>query len=268
MSASVSRSPRRNRFWPYDLSLPAEAPSPLTHLDWQQHARLAAFARSAARAAVRPAHPHDEGAPDMQVSLTAGLDAEQLDSLMLVLDDAELVLGAFTEEELALLEPPDDDALVPLPLVDAVPEGEARDQVLAGAFRSLLARGLVELGQEPGELFATGSLSTLLSVRSAPNSLLIVEHVEEEDPSRVIVYGLPVQTDRGIETLLMEESVAVLGHHEFVLRSVEAQATALTEWLCAALPQGRPATATRSPSPGNGWTPPSTTCARSPGCTL
>jgi hypothetical protein len=46
---------------------------------------------------------------------------------------------------------------------------EARDQVLAGAFRSLLARGLVELGPEPGELYATGALSTLLNVRTAPN---------------------------------------------------------------------------------------------------
>jgi len=186
----------------------------------------------------------------MQVSLTAALDTEQLDSLMTVLDDAEMVLGAFTEEELALLEPPQDERLVPLPLVDAVPDGEARDQVLAGAFRSLVARGLVELGVEPGELYATGSLSTLLSVRSAPNSLLIVEHVEEEDPSRVVVYGLPVETDRGVETLLMEESVAVLGHHEFVLRSVESQAAALTEWLGVVPPEapagnGHPHSVTR-----------------------
>ena len=222
-----------NPFWPYDLSRPFDERSTLTTLAWDQHARMAEFARAAARAAVERPPPDDEGDSAMEATVLAAIDADQLQSLMSLLDDAEVVLGAFTEEELAVVDPPGESPLVPLPLLDLLPEGDARDQLLASALRSLLARGLVAVGEEPGQLFATGALSTVLAVRGGPNSVLIVEHVEEDDPTRVVVYGFPVATERGVEVLLMEESVAPLGHHEFVLRSVEGQGAALAEWLGA-----------------------------------
>lgn len=167
----------------------------------------------------------------MQATVFAALAVDELQSLMTLLDDSEVVLGAFTDEELATVDPPGDEPLVPLPLIELVPEGEARDHLLAAALRSLLARELLVMGAQPGDLVATGALGTVLAIRGRPNFVLIVEHVEEDDPTRVVVYGFVVTTERGLELLLMEESVAVLGHHEFVLRSVAGQAAALAEWL-------------------------------------
>ena len=246
MSRSISRGPRRNPFWPYDLSLPADVPSPRTSLAWDQHARMADSARAAAGAAAQPAIFDDQGVPDMQATVFAALAVDELQSLMTLLDDAEIVLGAFTDEELATVAAPGDEPLVPLPLLDFVPEGEAREQVLAAALRSLLARGLLVMGERAGELVATGALSTVLAIRGRPNFVLIVEHVEEDDPTRVVVYGFVVRTERGLDLLLMEESVAVLGHHEFVLRSVDGQAAALGEWL---------GSGAEPPSSGNGHAP-------------
>ena len=237
---------RRNRFWPYDLALPADVPSPRTSLAWDQHARMADFTRAAARDAVQPTTFDEQGVPTMQATVFAALPVDELASLMTMLDDAEVVLGAFTDEELATVAPPGDEPLVPLPLLDLVPEGEARDVVLGAALRSLLARELLAMADEPGVMVATGALNTVLAIRGRPNVVLIVEHVEEDDPSRVVVYGFAVQTERGRELLLMEESVAVLGHHEFVLRSVEGQATALAEWLGGGA---------EAPSTGNGHVP-------------
>jgi hypothetical protein len=235
-----------NRFWPYDLSLPADVPSPRSSLSWEQHARMADFVREAARTAAQPVTFDDQGVPAMQATVFAALADDELMSLMSLLDDSEVVLGAFTDEELATVDPPGDEPLVPLPLIDLVPEGQARDQLLAASLRSLLARGLLAMGAEPGELIATGALSTVLAIRGRPNLVLIVEHVEEDDPTRVVVYGFVVKTERGLELLLMEESVTVLGHHEFVLRSVGGQAAALTEWLGAGM---------ESPSGNNGHAP-------------
>jgi hypothetical protein len=225
---SEPESPVVNPYWPYDLSrLPGE-PSPLRYLAWDQHARVTALTGEATRTAVRPA-PSDEGDPLMQATVTAGLEPTQLAALLSLLDQAEVALGAFTEEELAAVDPPADPPVVPLPLLDLAPSEAARDQLLSAALRSLVARGLIEFGEEPGDLRAVGALSTVLALRGSPNSLLIVERVTEDDPARLVVYGFPVPgADR---TLFLAESVAELGHHEFVLRSLEGQAAALAAFV-------------------------------------
>ena len=175
----------------------------------------------------------------------AALDLTQLTPLLDLLDGSEVVLGSFTEEEIAAVDPPDDDPLVPLPLLDPLSEG-ARASVMATAMRSLMARGLVSLADDPERVLLTGALATAVSLRSAPNSVLIVEHVEADDPARVVVYGTGIPADSGRQLLLMEESVALLGHHDFVLRSVEGQAAVLAEWL------GTPAPSENGEVPGGG----------------
>jgi hypothetical protein len=217
-----------NPYWPYDLSRPPGEPSPLRYLAWDQHARVDARTGAASRGAVRSA-PSDQGDPVMQATVTAGLEPTQLASLMSLLEQAEVSLGAFTEEELAAVDPPADPPLVPLPLLELAPSEAERDQLLSAALRSLVARGLIEFGDEPGDLRATGVLSTVLALRGSPNSLLIVERVTEDDPARVVVYGFPLPG--GGPTLFMAETVAELGHHEFVLRSAEGQAAALATFV-------------------------------------
>jgi hypothetical protein len=232
--AVVTRSghaPWTNRFWPYDLSREPGEPTPLRALDWGQHARMADFARDAAHRAVTSVRTTDEGAETMPASSDTSPDPAVLVSVLPVLADNEIGLGAFTDEELAAVDPPDDEPLVPSPLLDLVPEGGAREQVIGAALRSLLARGVVSLGEDPGSVRVHGPLATVLGMRSSPNSLLVVEHVEEDDPSRRVVYGARLQGADGEAVVVMEESVAVLGHHEFVLRSVEAEAQALADWL-------------------------------------
>jgi hypothetical protein len=167
----------------------------------------------------------------MTASTVPSVDPEVLLGVLPLLADNEIALGAFTDEELAAVDPPDDEPLVASPMLDLVPEGEARDQVVGAALRSLLARGVVSLGGDPGSVRVHGPLATVLGMRSSPNSLLVVEHVEQDDPSRRVVYGARLQAADGEAVVVMQESVAVLGHHEFVLRSVEAQAQALADWL-------------------------------------
>ena len=221
----------RNPFWPYDLARgPGEA-TPLRWLDWDQHARMADFARRAAQRAVSAGPTTDEGADPMPASTVPPPDPAVLIAVLPVLAENEIVLGAFTDEELAAVDPPAEEPLVSAPLLDMVPEGEARDQVVGAALRSLMARGVVVLGEEAGTVRVNGPLATVLALRSAPNSVLVVEHVEEDDPARRVVYGARLQGTDGEAVVLMEESVAVLGHHEFVLRSVDGQAGELAAWL-------------------------------------
>jgi hypothetical protein len=229
--------PDGNPFWPYDLSVPIGEPSPRRYLSWEQHARMDPSVPTAARGATLP----DPGDRQMQATVTAGLAPEQLATLLTLLDEAEVSLGSFTEEELAAVDPPDEDALVPLTILELTSdEGQQRDRLLAAALRSLAARGLVVGGDEPGGLVATGALSTVLSLRGTPNFVLVAEHLAEDDPARLVVYGLRVTTDDGETALVMEEAVAALGHHEFVLRSVEGQAGALAGWLGAVAPSDGP----------------------------
>ena len=235
--APRSSDPSDNPFWPYDLDLPPDQRSPRRFLAWSQHARLADFARRSARALTGDAPRSDEGVIDMQATVRTGWDRSSLSSLLTLLEDDEIVLGSFTEEELAVVDPPGEEPLVPLTVLDlTVDSDEVRDKVLATAMRSLLARGLLRLGEEAGDVAATGVLGTVAALRAAPNSLLVVEHVEEDEPERRVVYGLDVPTEAGTRRMFMEETVALLGHHEFVLRSADGQGAALADWLSSGAP--------------------------------
>lgn len=159
------------------------------------------------------------------------VDDGDLDSavadLLAVLDGQDVHLGTYTDEELYAVAPPGEEPLVPLPVLELATEA-ARDELLAAAVRSLIARGLLEASDAPGELRALGPLGAVLALRSSPAWVVVLERVAEFDPSRRLVYGT---VSAGPADLLLEERITTTGAHDFMLRSPERQASALAEWL-------------------------------------
>lgn len=163
---------------------------------------------------------------DGSTTATAG-DALDLAGLMDLLVDAEISLGGYTDEELAVVAPNDPDPLVPYPFVELLGDSEVRTTVMAAALRSLIARGLLVPDSEPGAFQPAGALGTLLALRFQPSFVLVVERVSEHDPTRWVVYG--VGTDDA--SAVLEEAIAPVGHHTFIIRSVQGEAQVLGDEL-------------------------------------
>lgn len=159
------------------------------------------------------------------LTLAVSVDDESLVALGNRIEEGDISLGAFTDEEIAAVTVVDDDTLVPLPQLDAVPV-EQRAPLFDAAMRSLIARRLLALTSTVGEIVAVGALGTVLSFREQPDRVLVVERVTAEDPERRVVYSVG-----STPTVLLEEAVAVLGHHIFTLRSLVTEAAALTTML-------------------------------------
>jgi hypothetical protein len=171
----------------------------------------------------------------------------ELGALLEMLQHSEIYLGGYTDEELSVVasyeDGSGDEPLVAYPFVELLDDPVTRTTVQAAALRSLVARRLLIPDEEPLTFQAVGALGTVLALRSAPSSVLVVERVSEQAPARWVVYG--VRTDEG--NVVLEEAVAPFGHHDFVVRSVDAEAQVLAQVLQEGLdaePSGLAADAT------------------------
>ncbi len=158
-------------------------------------------------------------------TVRSGTEESEIRALLDLLEDSEVFLGGYTDEELSVVLPPEDadaEPLVTYPYVDMLDE-ERCQLVQAAAMRSLIARRALVPSEEPGTFAATGALGMVVALRSTPISLMVVERVSEENPTRWVVYGLADSDGDAV----LEELVTPLGHHDFVIRSARGEAEVL-----------------------------------------
>jgi hypothetical protein len=160
----------------------------------------------------------------MTVAPSTPSDVRSTDRLRSRLQDHDLVLPSFTDEELAALQP-EGPRLVPLVAFDSL-EPAARRAALGAARRALLAQQHLVTG-EPGDVRTAGPLRVVHALRSRPAHLLVARAGTDWR----WCYGL------GRVAVLEERFDGdIPGVHRFVLRAPARQAQALADWCDAAQP--------------------------------
>jgi hypothetical protein len=160
----------------------------------------------------------------MTVAASPPADVRSTERLRTRLQEADLALPAFTDEELAALQP-EGPRLVPLLAFDTL-EPAARRAALGAARRALLAQRHLVTG-EPGVIRTAGPLRLVHALRSRPGHLVIARAGDEWR----WCYGLG-------QVAVLEERLDgdIPGVHRFVLRAPARQATELAGWCAAVQP--------------------------------
>lgn len=155
-------------------------------------------------------------------------DAAGAFELLATATEDPTVFAVLTDEELLALAGTDAGELAGTPFLDVA--GFDREQSLAVALRSLIARGLVVLDdsdrENEGEDLATGekakrlaqldrSLAGLLTLRSSPLALLNLTRRVADQTTSIMVYLFP-------KGGVLEELITVDGFHHFSIPTREA----------------------------------------------